>query len=343
MSLFKNNEHYISVDIRAQRNLQKAQKITRFIRREENRLRKKFPILQYQNFLGLAIFTVSSIGMFVFTFLYLENLLPIWVLVVGNAIFASILHELEHDLIHGLYFKNTHIAKFMMYGVWLLRGNTPNPFYRKKIHLLHHKVSGQFNDIEEQMIGNGMKWGLKRILTMLDHNFSFLTNVQRVQKTSPELNVKEMAKASFPVMWIYYFVWYGFFILWLFETLFKLKIPFFTIWETLFFAYGLPNFIRQSSLQIISSNMHYFGDILPGKAGLMEQTQILRPLWLLPLQIFCFNFGTTHSIHHFVVNEPFYLRQMVAFRAIPYMKKMGVRYNDINSFFHQNRYNSTHS
>jgi hypothetical protein len=40
----------------------------------------------------------------------------------------------------------------------------------------------------------------------------------------------------------------------------------------------------------------------------IQQTQVLNPWWMLPFQLFCFNFGSTHAIHHFVVRDPFYIR-----------------------------------
>ncbi len=318
--------------------------ITQFIREEGERLRKKYSWLKHQNAIGLTIFISSTTIMILSAYAcWLGYLHPV-ALVITNGIAASLLHELEHDMIHGLYFKDTWVERLMMYGVWIFRGNTPNPYYRKKIHLLHHKDSGQVTDIEEQMIGNGMKFGIARLLTMFDQNLSFLINARRVAKTAPELNPKEMALASFPGMWLYYGALYAFAAI---EILLLIgsSLPYLTAIQPytrlLFWAYVLPNFIRQGSIQLISSNMHYFGDIAPGKDGLVQQTQILRPWWLWPFQLFCFNFGTTHGIHHFVVNQPFYLRQMVAFRAIPFMREHGVRYNDIGSFWRANRYRAT--
>jgi hypothetical protein len=104
---------------------------------------------------------------------------------------------------------------------------------------------------------------------------------------------------------------------------------------------GLPNFIRQGSLQIVSSSMHYFGDVNPdASVGLLEQCQVMtwRSWYMLPFQLFCFNFGGTHAIHHFIVNQPFYLRQLGAPYAHAAMKKYGVRFDDHGSFARANRY-----
>jgi len=32
--------------------------------------------------------------------------------------------------------------------------------------------------------------------------------------------------------------------------------------------------------------------------------------------------GATHMLHHFIVKQPFYLRQITAFRVLPIMKQM---------------------
>ena len=81
--------------------------------------------------------------------------------------------------------------------------------------------------------------------------------------------------------------------------------------------------------------MHYYGDNKPG--FIVEQCQVMNVWWLAPLQLFCFNFGTTHAIHHFVVRDPFYIRQMTASKALPILKANGVRFNDMGTFKRANR------
>jgi hypothetical protein len=71
--------------------------------------------------------------------------------------------------------------------------------------------------------------------------------------------------------------------------------------------------------------------------NVIQQTQVLNPWWMWPLQAFCFNFGSTHGIHHFVVKEPFYIRQMTAKVAHKVMAEMGVRFNDFGTFARANR------
>jgi hypothetical protein len=85
--------------------------------------------------------------------------------------------------------------------------------------------------------------------------------------------------------------------------------------------------------------MHYFGDVESG--NVIQQTQILNIWWTFPLQLFCFFFGWTHAIHHFVVNETFYIRHLTRKNAHKIMKENGVRFNDLGTFKRANRYNDT--
>jgi fatty acid desaturase len=335
---------------------ERVRRISKSIRMSDAHLRRHFPILNQQNLLGFSIWLGSIAGMVGMAVLYFKGLTPAWSVIVVNAILASFLHELEHDLIHSLYFRETWIEKMMMWGVWIFRVNTPSPFYRKTIHLLHHKDSGQPSDIEEQMIGNGMKWGVKRVITMLDQGLAFLINANRVRKTAPRLKLTEMARAAFPFTYAYQATS----LLFIFGNLWMLLMPLatpgytspalliqiMTVVNFLAVVIGLPNFIRQGSLQIVSSSMHYFGDVNPDPSvGLLEQCQVMtaRSWYMLPFQLFCFNFGSTHGIHHFIVNQPFYLRQLGAGYSHAAMKKYGVRFDDHGSFARANRYNLTPS
>ncbi|MBL8032534.1 MAG: fatty acid desaturase [Leptospiraceae bacterium] len=335
---------------------ERVNRISRSIRMADRYLRRHFPVLNHQDFLGFSIWLGSIAGMLGMTALYFYGLAPAWSVIIVNAILASFLHELEHDLIHSLYFKETWVEKMMMWGVWIFRLNTPSPFYRKKIHLLHHKDSGQPSDIEEQMIGNGMKWGPKRIITMLDQGLAFLINAHRVKKTAPKLSLSEMAKAAFPFTYMYQATSLLFINGNLYLLIMPLVQPSFTpapwfgevmtIVNFLAVVVGLPNFIRQGSLQIVSSSMHYFGDVNPdASVGLLEQCQVMtsRSWYMLPFQLFCFNFGSTHGIHHFIVNQPFYLRQFAAGYSHAAMKKYGVRFDDHGSFARANRFHPSAS
>jgi fatty acid desaturase len=80
------------------------------------------------------------------------------------AIPFSILHELEHDLIHNMYFKGQQwVQHIMFFFIWISKWST-NPWFRKIIHLRHHILSGQVEDIEERLIGLGLPFNFSRIM-----------------------------------------------------------------------------------------------------------------------------------------------------------------------------------
>ena len=73
--------------------------------------------------------------------LWWKSIVPTWLLIIINAFFW-VLHELEHDLIHWMYFKNNKIIHHgMLLTVWLLRPLTINPWIRRQLHYHHHKYS----------------------------------------------------------------------------------------------------------------------------------------------------------------------------------------------------------
>lgn len=327
---------------------ERVRKINRMIRYSDRKLKRRYPFLLNQNRIGMTIFLLSAGLMILVGFAYLLGILPAYTAVLINAFLASLLHELEHDLIHGLYFKEGWQEKLMMWGVWIFRGNTPSPFYRKKIHLLHHRESGQVTDIEEQMIGNGMRYGWRRFLVMFDQNLAFLLNARQVARTAPELRIQEMVQSAFPVSAFFTFLLH---MIILFNSIHYVQSVYFTdLALPVYFGqilsalniigvtYIFPNVLRQACLQFISSNMHYFGDVSRGREGVLEQTQVLNSWIFLPFHLFCFNFGSTHAIHHFTVNQPFYARQMISSYAHSAMRKYGVRFNDFGTFRRANRY-----
>jgi len=96
----------------------------------------------------------------------------------------------------------------------------------------------------------------------------------------------------------------------------------------------LPNFLRAFCLHNITAMMHYYGDV----DSLLKQCQVMNHWILAPFHLFCFNFASTHAMHHFVVSQPFYLRQMCAKYAHPVMKENGVRFNDFGTMLRSNRF-----
>lgn len=318
-------------------------RITRLIKYAENKLRKQFPILNKQNLLGAIILIYSCTAFVINSILYIKGIMPAWMCFVLNAFCTSFLHEMEHDLIHHLYFRTKpHIQNLFMSIIWIFRGNLISPWYRRMIHLIHHRESGQVTDIEERLIGNGMFYGFRRFITMFDTALGWI-NFKDLKDQIPNFKLSQILKATFPVFILFNVIWFSFLTHqgWKIISLIHTVVPPFPEWyvslvNILMVIYVGPNMLRQLSLSLVSSTCHYYGDI--AKGDLMKQVQVLQPWFLIPFQLFCFNFGSTHVIHHFVVNQPFYLRQLVAPVAHAAMKKYGVRFNDVETFTRGNRY-----
>ena len=338
---------------------QRIQKVRTVVTQAGEELRERHPILKHQNFIGASILVFALSGMLGCAALYAYGFLPAWACIPLIAIFASFTHELEHDLIHYMYFKKKPWAHHLMMSlVWLARPNTISPWTRRRMHLHHHKFSGTEHDLEERGISNGMPWGIRRILVMSDQlmtvylrPFQMLQMIKLFVAKQPANERRKTVISQLigfiPLGLMYYGLWYCFVIFhvvdlvtiwwgaaieWSSNTLAAMKVINF-----LAVVWVVPNFIRSFSLQFISSNMHYYGDIDP--RDVIKQTQVLTPWWLLPFQIFCCNFGSTHAIHHFVVKEPFYIRQMTSKTAHKVMREVGVRFNDYGTFKRVNRWN----
>ena len=62
-------------------------------------------IASHTNAIGFAIFLVSCLAIIGTATAYGFDLLPAWATIVIAAFFMSLLHEMEHDLIHSMYFR----------------------------------------------------------------------------------------------------------------------------------------------------------------------------------------------------------------------------------------------
>ncbi|WP_339338024.1 fatty acid desaturase [uncultured Oceanicoccus sp.] len=321
---------------------QRIADIVTTIKAEEQRLREKYSILQYQDWIGFAIMLLSLSGMVGGGYLYYIDAIPAWLCIVSAAIFASLSHELEHDLIHRQYFrKNKFMHNLMMLVVWVMRPNTVSPWYRRNMHFLHHKVSGTEKDMEERLVGNGIAYGFMRFLVMFDGLLGMLARRHVLKKDIDHFSVREVLSAAFPFAVLYFAIFYIFLGFHGFDYFWGAEIAY-PAWllqgmdlvNFLVVAVIAPNFIRSGSLNFVTSAMHYYG----GVDNLIQQTQILKPWFFAPLHLFCFNFGSTHAIHHFVVGQPFYIRQMVSSVAHKVMVKNGVKFNDFSTFITANRW-----
>lgn len=321
---------------------QRIADIVTTIKAEEQRLRAKYSILQYQDWIGFAIMMLSLGGMVGGGYLYYIDAVPAWLCIVSAAIFASLSHELEHDLIHRQYFrKNKFMHNLMMLVVWVMRPNTVSPWYRRNMHFLHHKASGTEKDMEERLVGNGIAYGFMRFLVMFDGLLGILARRHVLRKDIDHFSVREVLSAAFPFAVLYFAICYiflgfhGFDYFWGAETAYPAwLLQGMDLVNFLVVVVIAPNFIRSGSLNFVTSAIHYYG----GVDNLIQQTQILKPWFFAPLHLFCFNFGSTHAIHHFVVGQPFYIRQMVSSVAHKVMVKNGVKFNDLSTFITANRW-----
>ena len=309
--------------------------IRKVIYTEEKRLRSKYPILDRQDALGMAFFVTSLSAMIITGYSWHIGALAWYWVVPLMGLFASILHELEHDLIHDMYFKEQKWVQHIMFAcIWVAKLNA-NPWWRKPMHLKHHKSSGQIDDIEERIIGLGLPWGWKRVIITLNPLGTFLVMSQvgadseRIG-SKPGVNPLVVSILNLPVLLPGN--------LCLLATLFPGYIPEFwynVCWAVCVLLY-FPNTIRQACLQIVSTGCHYYGDI-PEK-NVFFQNQVLDHWSFYPLQAFCFNFGATHIIHHYVTRQPFYLRQMSATPVVEELRKQGVRFNDLDIYRRHHRF-----
>lgn len=231
-----------------------------------------------------------------------------------------------------MYFKKTPWAYHLMMALcWLTRPGTINPWTRRRMHLHHHKVSGGESDLEEFGITNGERWGVKRLLMIADGMLAVVLRptamrrkvkqyvaAQPVQDPSERLQLRvEQVSSYMPVGHLYYVLWHAFIVyhvgLFALHAFgYPVTVPamverVMSVVDFLAVVWLGPNFVRSFCINFVSSNMHYFGDI--DSRNVIQQTQVLNPWWMLPFQLFCFNFGSTHAIHHFVVRDPFYIRQ----------------------------------
>lgn len=272
--------------------------ISQAIKKAEAELREKYPILNYQDALGAGIFVGSLVGIFSCWAYYInhsESYVTCSVLVVLIMLFTSFLHELEHDLIHNLYFKKSALAQDIMFMcIWLskLHGN---PWFRRDLHLKHHIISGQRDDAEERLIGLGLPFGLERMAITM-HPFGSLIITSAVGKDAKWLDVQKLNLTSMPVA----FLFFGLNKAWMVYVItmmvvgydkYHLYLPA-SLWPFLRAANVLmciPNILRQACLVMMSNCSHYYGDI-PEKS-VFYQNQILDHPLLYPFQLFCMNFG----------------------------------------------------
>ncbi|WP_063007719.1 fatty acid desaturase [Nocardia kruczakiae] len=308
-------------------------------------------ITAHQNHIGFAIFLVAIAGVVADGWLYYDGVLPWWVTIPLTGFWLSLLHELEHDLIHSMYFRNNRfVHNLMMLGVWFFRPSTINPWVRRRLHLHHHEVSGTDSDLEERAITNGEGWGAHRLVSLLDSVLGMYAKPFRMRRIvqnyiehearSPQ-EARQLATVNalsyFPLGAVHYTLWHLFLGIHAYQLVMgPASIPGQGILDFLAVAILAPNAVRTFCLHFVSSNMHYFGDVQAH--NVLQQTQVWTAKWLKPFHALCFNFGETHAIHHFLVRDPFYIREAIKHDCQAVLRDNDVRFNDFGTFRRANRF-----
>lgn len=321
-------------------------------------LRQRHGWLRHQDAIGASLMAAGVFVMVAAAWGYHAGLLGAAAVILINALASSVIHELEHDLLHRLYFKRRPWAHHLMLALcWLTRPTSISPWLRRDLHLHHHKVSGSASDVEERGLTNGEPWGIKRLVMTLDGMLALALRplampqaIRLYHAANPQIRTNLLAFAYFPLGYLAYAAWYGAVYAWAADALHAAghgvlpRLSTLGSWgaplqHTLSFiavTWLAPNLLRTACLYFISSNMHYYGDIDPRR--LRQQTQVLDSWWLLPLNALCCNFGATHTLHHYQVGEPFYVRTLIARDGRRVLAQAGVRFNDWGTFRRANRW-----
>src|SRR5687768_2544420 len=90
--------------------------INRAINDEDARLRARYSFLRHQDFIGASLWLLSLFIAIGVAALYIRGVIPAWSAIICIALPLSILHELEHDLIHGLYFSERPGVQHLMFA-----------------------------------------------------------------------------------------------------------------------------------------------------------------------------------------------------------------------------------
>ena len=169
-----------------------------------------------------------------------------------------------------------------------MRPNTVNPWFRRKIHLQHHQVSGTKQDLEERLVGNGIKHPLTRLLVIIDGLAGLLLFRKVFTQEIKGFSFSRVFNAGFPFATAYFVVLYSMIVYYSLHLIFPVNehlSPFFlsviNLFNFLMVILVLPNILRSSSLNVVTSSMHYYG----GVEDLHQQTHVINSKWFQPCTI----------------------------------------------------------
>ena len=143
-----------------------VQHILQHLREADARLIKKHPWLDRNDAVAFGFFCLGLAIVFASALAWLMGSIPTLLTICLITLGMSILHELEHDLIHDLYLPHFFVRGFVMTTIWIVKASL-DPWTRGRWHRWHHAMSGQEEDIEERLIGLGTPWGIKSVRVTL--------------------------------------------------------------------------------------------------------------------------------------------------------------------------------
>jgi len=243
-------------------------------------------------------FLLSIILNVLISFLFFKACLSWYWAVIICTFMMSLSHEIEHDLFHELYFKNNkYVQKIIMLLITLHKLHISS-FWRKGVHLRHHVKSGEEDDIEERILGLGDANLFRRLLALI-HPFGTSIYAIILAKKFKEFSFFSALIHITPSLVIMHTIF----------ILYFLPNNFITIdlAGTLFFCWAIPALVRHFFLTLITTLSHYQTDE-KDRYKITKQVQVNdHPLYFI-INIFTFNFGKTHALHHFYINDPFFIR-----------------------------------
>jgi hypothetical protein len=145
-----------------------------------------------------------------------------------------------------------------------------------------------------------MPFGLERMSVTM-HPFGMALVIKQLSKDAKWLNVSRLYSTSTPAVFLF-LLFTNLYLAYLLSFFFfgrdviSTYVPI-TYWyfiRDINILLFIPNYIRHSSLAIMSNCSHYYGDI-PDKS-VFYQNQILDHWTLYPFQLFCFNFGNKNKL-----------------------------------------------
>ena len=198
-------------------------------------------------------------------------------------VISSVIHEMEHDYIHGLMGTKNKTKDFLF---WILQPYKPLLELRRYVHLKHHKDSGSTSeDYEEILLGSYAGKVEKAIAVTVPMAYT----IYKINVMDKNERLTNLYKKTFKWNLVKY-------------SLYAVSWPVTLPWL-------LGSWLHYSSLTYAAQRTHNHSD--DGKAlPLNEQSKEYYGLGAYLTAPFNFGFCFTHNFHHHKVKVPFYKRKV---------------------------------